>query len=137
MKGIYILVIEVSRNFSTHKFTFEKSFYAYVGSAQNSLEKRIARHLQKEKKLRWHIDWLLSSKFAKVKEIWVKEASRKEECKIAKILEEHFECVKNFGCSDCKCKSHLFRISEWQFLFQHLGFKPIDAHVLIKPCIGQ
>ena len=86
---------------------FKKGYYAYVGSAMNSIEKRVERHLRKEKKLRWHIDYLL--KEAKVEKIYYKESQEKEECRIAKIfLSNGFSYVKNFGASDCNCKSHLF-----------------------------
>ena len=38
---------------------FSAGCYAYVGSAMNGLYQRINRHLRKEKKRHWHIDYLL------------------------------------------------------------------------------
>ena len=97
---------------------FKKGFYAYIGSAQNSLEKRILRHFSKEKKMRWHIDYLLAH--AKIKEVWIKEnASKQEECETARIFAKTLSFVKGFGSGDCTCKSHLF-YSENEKSFENL-----------------
>ncbi len=117
MKGVYILIIKISKNLqekigSLGKINFEKGIYAYVGSAQNSLEKRIARHISKNKKKFWHIDYLLGIKSAKILKVFYKKAAKSEECKIAKRLSKTESLIKNFGCSDCNCKSHLFRVKE-------------------------
>lgn len=85
---------------------FDKGFYAYVGSAMNGLEQRIARHLRKEKKIFWHIDYLLDK--GRIVEVIRIESDRKQECGIAKRFAERFEPVPKFGCSDCDCTSHLF-----------------------------
>ena len=84
---------------------FKRGYYAYVGSAMNSLEGRIKRHLKKEKKMKWHIDFLLQH--AIIKKIFYKESMEKEECSIAKKF-NGFDFIPKFGSSDCKCKSHLF-----------------------------
>lgn len=112
MKGIYALIIFLEREKSIEigslgKIKFQKGFYVYVGTAQNSLEKRIERHISKNKKIRWHIDYLL--KHAKIKEIWIKKNAKKsEECKTARAFTKNFDFIPNFGSSDCSCKSHLF-----------------------------
>jgi len=64
VKGSYILLVELAteKNALIGKLGylfFPKAFYAYVGSATNGLEARLARHLRKEKRLHWHIDYLL------------------------------------------------------------------------------
>jgi Uri superfamily endonuclease len=115
MKGIYILIISVCKNIkikvgSLGKIKFAKGIYAYVGSAQNNLEKRITRHRLKNKKLRWHIDYLTTNKFAKVEKVFYKQAGKSEECQTAKKLIKTETPIKNFGCSDCDCESHLFKI---------------------------
>ncbi|MGZ7049923.1 MAG: GIY-YIG nuclease family protein, partial [Methanobacterium sp.] len=43
------------------KLNFKKGFYVYVGSALNSIDARIKRHLKNDKKLFWHIDYLLTT----------------------------------------------------------------------------
>ncbi len=117
MKGIYCLVIEIPKNMSTivgklGKIKFEKGYYTYVGSAQNNLEKRIERHFRKEKKKFWHIDYLLENPSVRIKEVLSKKANKEEECKIAREIEKFGIPIKNFGCSDCSCKSHLFKIND-------------------------
>ena len=71
LKGIYVLIIQVSNDVAVQvgalgKLTFTKGLYAYVGSAQVNLEKRVGRHLGKEKRKFWHIDYLLGNNAAKV-----------------------------------------------------------------------
>lgn len=115
MKGIYILLIKIDKNIeieigSLGKINFDKGIYSYIGSAQNNLEKRIQRHKIKNKKLRWHIDYLLKNKYVKILKIYYKKAGREEECKIAKMLSKTEIPISKFGCSDCDCKSHLFKI---------------------------
>jgi len=63
--GYYILLIKLRRKKtikagSLEEFAFEPGRYAYIGSAMNGLQQRVARHLRKEKALRWHIDYLLA-----------------------------------------------------------------------------
>ena len=65
MKGSYILLIKLSRekSFSVGKLGyihFPEAFYAYVGSAMNGIEARLAHHLGEKKKPHWHIDYLLN-----------------------------------------------------------------------------
>ena len=115
MKGIYCLLIKIQKNICVKagklgKINFEKGNYAYIGSAQNNLEKRIARHLLKNKKKFWHIDYLTSNKSVKIIKVIYKKAGKKEECKTAKKLNEKEFTINGFGCSDCKCKAHLFKL---------------------------
>jgi Uri superfamily endonuclease len=121
LRGVYVLIIQVDENVDMNvgalgKLTFEKGLYAYVGSAQANLEQRIKRHLGKEKRLFWHIDYLLNNSVARIVKVLYKQANRTEECKIAKVIGERGESVDGFGCSDCSCKSHLFRIGDYRFL---------------------
>jgi Uri superfamily endonuclease len=111
MKGSYILVIELKENKTLQigklgKIFFKKGFYLYVGSALNGLEKRVQRHLKKDKKIHWHIDYLL--RYAKIISVYYQESNKKEECIIAKKLANKLSSIPGFGCSDCKCDSHLF-----------------------------
>ena len=116
IKGIYVLFIRIKRDTivgvgSLGKVKFNRGSYAYVGSAQNGIEKRMARHLKREKKKFWHIDYLLAQRCVKIEKIAYKEAPRKEECKTAQTLFESGEPIIGFGCSDCSCQSHLFKIN--------------------------
>ncbi|MCD6575682.1 MAG: GIY-YIG nuclease family protein [Nanoarchaeota archaeon] len=129
MKGVYILGIKVARNISVRigslgKIKFEKGNYVYVGSAQNSLEKRIARHLSKTKKLRWHIDYLLSNKNAKVVRVFYRVAPKSVEDKTACKILEFGTPIKKFGSSDSKCISHLFKVEDFDFVYE-MEFKDL------------
>ena len=112
MKGAYILIIELTNNQKIQigklgNIFFKKGFYVYIGSSMNNLEKRINRHLSKDKKIHWHIDYLLNK--ARIFESYLKENNYKEECKLANFfLKEKLEKIDSFGCTDCNCKSHLF-----------------------------
>jgi len=116
-----VLIIQVDKDTDVNvgalgKLTFEKGLYAYVGSAQANLEQRIKRHLGKEKHLFWHIDYLLNESAARIVKVLFKQADKTEECEIAEVIDEIGEAVGGFGCSDCSCKSHLFRIGDYRFL---------------------
>ena len=109
MKGVYTLVIEAEAKveFKTRSRSFKlgKGFYAYVGSAMNSLENRVARHLSPDKKRFWHIDYLLE--LTTIRAVVSAQTDVKAECQIVKHLTE-LTAVRWFGCSDCSCMSHLF-----------------------------
>ena len=121
LKGVYVLIIQVDEDTDVNvgaigRLTFKKGLYAYVGSAQNNLEQRVKRHLRKEKRRFWHIDYLLDNDAIKVVEVFHKQADKTEECAIAKVIGERGKSMDGFGSSDCSCKSHLFRIEDYGFL---------------------
>jgi Uri superfamily endonuclease len=121
LKGIYILKILVGEKISVNvgalgRVNFSRGFYAYVGSAQRDLLKRLKRHFEGGRKKFWHIDYLLAVKNVKILGAYYKEADKYEECLTAKKLNMHSLAVKNFGCSDCKCSSHLFRFNDYNLL---------------------
>ena len=110
MKGSYVLIIENKKDQNIYvgklgNIFFKKGFYAYIGSALNSLEGRINRHKRKDKKFHWHIDYLLAK--TEIVDVYYKQSSKKEECKIAGSFSK-LDFINGFGCSDCKCESHLF-----------------------------
>ncbi len=114
-KGTYILILHLKRN---HQITigklgaisFDKGYYAYVGSAFGSggLKSRIKHHRQAPKtRLHWHIDYLREA--TELKQVWVSDHEEHLEHEWASILREiAIKPIPNFGCSDCKCESHLF-----------------------------
>jgi len=111
MKGAYLLVLEMKTDSSVRigalgTMVFNKGWYVYVGSAMNGLEQRLQRHLRKQKKIHWHIDYLLQH--ASLHHIFYKEHHEKEECSIATFCRQSLEIIPGFGCSDCRCPSHLF-----------------------------
>jgi hypothetical protein len=71
MKGIYVLIIKLKYSICIRvgalgDLTFPSGLYAYVGSAQTNIELRVARHRRNEKRLFWHIDYLLNNEAAKI-----------------------------------------------------------------------
>ncbi|MEM3719408.1 MAG: GIY-YIG nuclease family protein [Candidatus Bathyarchaeia archaeon] len=121
LKGIYILKILVEEKINVNigalgRVYFPRGFYAYVGSAQKNLLKRLERHFEGGGKRFWHIDYLLAEKNVKIVGAYYKEADKNEECLTAQKLGIYGFSVKNFGCSDCKCSSHLFRFNDYYLL---------------------
>lgn len=135
MNGIYILAISVKKDIrlkigSLGIKNFDGGLYVYVGSAQKSLKKRIMRHMRRGKRKFWHIDNLLSSKNTEIIKAFYKEAESELECKIASKLCEIGLPVNGFGSSDCKCKSHLFKIKDHQSLIEFIktnNFKEVPT----------
>lgn len=123
----YILLIEIEEELlltigKLGTFQFKPGFYLYVGSARKNLQARINRHLRYDKKLHWHIDYLLTE--GEVTEVILIEEN--EECRIANALRGISEVsfpVPGFGSSDCRCPGHLFYIQEqnlWETIPVHL-----------------
>jgi Uri superfamily endonuclease len=86
-------------------FNFPAGYYVYTGSARRNMETRIARHLQREKRLRWHIDYLLACPESSVITV---ERSDQPEC-VWNQQGEGQVLIPKFGASDCRqgCGSHL------------------------------
>ncbi len=121
-KGTYILLVSVRRTTPLRvgalgKIEFRKGTYAYVGSAQNGIEKRVARHLRREKRKFWHIDYLLVQETVRVEKVLCKRAPKQEEGRIARAISKIGNTVRSIGSSGCSCSSHLFKIEE-RFLLE-------------------
>ncbi len=111
MTGSYVLIIELSEPAEIEvgalgRVDFAAGGYAYVGSAMGGLEARIERHLRDDKRLHWHVDYLLER--ALVVQVLRLESTDRTECAIARELATRLDAVPDFGCSDCACASHLF-----------------------------
>jgi Uri superfamily endonuclease len=90
-------------------FPFPAGYYVYTGSAKRGLESRVARHLRKQKKMRWHIDYLLRQ--GRVVEVKKHGGDALSECELSRMVEGlrgSEIIVPGFGSSDCKCSTHLF-----------------------------
>ncbi len=132
MKGSYVLVIELPEEQAIavgglKVVHFPPGYYAYVGSALGGVESRLNRHLQRSKKLRWHIDYLLQK--ASIGSIIICETEDRVECAIAQALSRQFDSITGFGSSDCKCPSHLFYDAEGMkeeimTMISSLGLRP-------------
>jgi len=124
--GIYTLLLFLPKQVTLTigklgKQRFPLGYYTYTGSAlgkgASSLKHRIARHLRKEKRRFWHIDYLLADENVSVEAVIVAETNENMECKtnqhIKTIMGAKVQ-VKGFGASDCRknCKSHLLYFPE-------------------------
>jgi len=115
IRGTYVLIIDVPVTFTTHigakgERTLEKGRYAYVGSAQGGIRQRVTRHLRAKKRHHWHIDYVLDH--ATIVIIYYMGSEKAEECRLASLLQHHLTAVPGIGASDCRCRSHLFRIRD-------------------------
>jgi len=111
LKGSYVLLIQLPEEQtitigSLKAIRFPHGYYAYVGSAMGGFKSRLRRHLNDNKRLHWHIDYLLRKAF--VNSIILCETTDRAECTIAQALSRQFDSIPGFGSSDCKCHSHLF-----------------------------
>ncbi len=120
---------------------FPAGWYVYVGSALGGLEARVGRHLRTSQPKHWHVDALLAKgEVVDVQLLLVprfggstvprlepalasqdhgvtaspSNCSSSCECTIASAVGgwRRAEPVPGFGCSDCRCPTHLFHFPE-------------------------
>lgn len=131
VKGTYCLCVKVESDISIKvgalgEIKFQGGSYIYVGSALNSLIPRLERHMKHSRGehdvTHWHIDYLLKDPRVSMESIYMNDNGEKLECLIAAQIAGHGEPVPRFGCSDCKCVSHLFSVESFGFL-KKMGLK--------------
>ena len=127
-KGIYVLILEMEEEKTidvgkTGQFTFERAYYAYVGSAMAGIH-RLKRHLRKLnsrsiKNKHWHIDFLIP--YCKLIGYFFLECSEVSiEENLAISLSKNLNYVKGFGASDSRAPSHLFKDLEFEKLIRKI-----------------
>jgi len=111
-RGSYLLLLHLNRTRvipigSLGRVRFPKGFYIYVGSAMENLSHRLRRHQRLEKRIHWHIDRLRPhARFVAALPI---RSSDRLECGLARSMDKIAAwSIPGFGCSDCRCESHLF-----------------------------
>jgi len=123
--GVYCLCISVEKQTQIKvgalgELTFQRGKYVYVGSALNGLRPRVLRHINnslgKGNVNHWHIDYILKETKVSVSAVYQKYTEEKEECKLAESVSQHGDPILGFGCSDCRCVSHLFKVKDFSFL---------------------
>lgn len=111
--GVYIVAMILPRRTKILRPTptiLPPGLYCYAGSAHGpgGLRARLARHLAKEKSVRWHVDQLTIRASSLHVWAWLDGS----ECALAAHLEQQdaFSIPEpGFGSSDCaQCQSHLF-----------------------------
>ncbi len=111
-RGSYLLLLHLNRTRvipigRLGRVRFPKGFYIYVGSAMANLSHRLRRHQRLDKRIHWHIDRLRPhARFVAALPI---RSSNRLECGLARSIDEIAAwSIPGFGCSDCRCESHLF-----------------------------
>lgn len=116
--GTYILVLESGKKKQIQigkwgKLALDPGYYLYVGSAfgPGGVRSRVSRHCREEKSKRWHIDFLRV--YTHLNVVWYAHGAERLEHRWANALAglEQTLAVKGFGCSDCRCLSHLFFVA--------------------------
>lgn len=134
-KGTYVLLLDLNSETELDvgalgRLRFESGRYCYTGSAMGGLDSRLARHLRSEKKVRWHIDRLTIA--ADRREAWESYPDPIPECELARRAEAcgMVPVHDGFGCSDCRCRTHLFRVPEGtdEALIRTCGLNPFSSN---------
>lgn len=88
----------------------QPGYYLYIGSAfgPGGLRARLARHCRSAKRTHWHIDYLRP--ITAIQAIWLCPSDEHLEHNWARTLSNDriLTPISGFGCSDCRCESHLF-----------------------------
>ncbi|MBF0327353.1 MAG: GIY-YIG nuclease family protein [Alphaproteobacteria bacterium] len=111
LSGAYVLIVELATETTVllpkrQCLILPKGRYLYCGSAQGpgGINARVARHMRRDKPIRWHIDQLTSA--GRVIGSWVFPGGN--ECELVRSLSALPVPIPGFGSSDCRrCASHL------------------------------
>lgn len=140
--GTYALIFKCRARASARvgrwgRLDLVRSYYVYVGSAfgPGGLRARVSRHCRRDKPKHWHIDYL--REFLEPVAVWYSHESIRLEHRWAKIfsLMDETTSTARFGCSDCRCGSHLFttgRLPDYQ-LFRRIAGGEIASRSLKSP----
>jgi Uri superfamily endonuclease len=115
LRGTYALVLQLGQDTPVTvgrlgTFCFRAGYYVYVGSALGSggLPARLARHHRQQKRLHWHVDYLLTH--AHIIAVQVDTSGERQECIWARewLATPGAQVpAPGFGASDCACPAHL------------------------------
>jgi Uri superfamily endonuclease len=136
MKGTYTIIVRCKHaSYSTFgklgRARLQRGYYLYTGSALGrgavSLERRIERHMRRQKRLRWHVDYLTSRPDCNVTGVVYVISDSRLECKVNSSLSKKLNVspvLLKIGATDCKCNGHLLgpvrRLNE-RYLMRLLG----------------
>jgi len=138
-KGTYCLCISVDADVVVRvgalgRIEFTSGRYVYVGSAMNGLEARVRRHLKTAAgspgKVHWHIDYLLKEPEVSIEAIYTGTPGERMECAVAGVVSKLGRSIRGFGCSDCRCESHLFEVQRCTILSElGLELRPTSVYL--------
>ena len=133
--GTYVLVVTLGSDTvldvgALGTINLRAGTYCYVGSAMGGLDQRVSRHTSRDKSVRWHIDRLtLAADGVYAYESYPDPVP---ECTLARMACEGgmVPAVDGFGCSDCRCRTHLFRADPGSLsvLVSSAGLHPWGGH---------
>ena len=120
--GTYVLALwlDASHTISIGRlgrFVFPSGWYLYVGSARGpgGVGARLRRHWRRGasgKRMHWHVDYL--REYAVWGGAWARCSEQRLECTWADALRRlpgASTVAQGFGASDCRCVTHLVRVS--------------------------
>ena len=126
-KGIYTLILTMNETntIATGRLgnlCYPVGYYAYTGSARaRSGFSRILRHIDVAKGINktrhWHIDYLLPK--TTIHAIITTSTEKNLECQISNWIGKNTTLIPNFGCTDCRCTSHLHHHTDQDKLIEH------------------
>jgi Uri superfamily endonuclease len=145
-KGIYCLVFKnpscTAGVGALGEIAFRNGWHVYVGSALGSGGlARLSRHVSlsraKDKQPKWHVDYLSCSDYFELRYTVHALTGDQLECRLAEMLGEPH--VPSFGCSDCRCPSHLFfrqknPHDEIVSAFNRLGLVAVTTTMMNRDC---
>jgi Uri superfamily endonuclease len=118
--GVYTLILQIQTDHTLNIGSLGSVHltigrYLYTGSAlgPGGLETRISRHLMKEKRVFWHIDYLTVNQHVNVQAFIKAECLCRMECSVNQQLLSHLSVtpIIKFGSTDCsECPGHLLRV---------------------------
>jgi len=136
--GCYALVLELAERADIDagrlgRLGLTPGFYIYVGSAfgPGGLRARLQRHWSGGGRFHWHVDYLRAVATPVVAWYQVQLVSREHEWAAALARGRGFAPVPGFGCTDCRCESHLYyaaKLPSYEAFRRRLGRrKPGDG----------
>ncbi len=113
--GTYALVLHSPKSATAQigrwgRLDIQPGWYVYVGSAfgPGGVRARVLRHCREKKSKHWHVDYL--REHASLVRVWYSHEPAHSEHLWAQALTamKGASPVKGFGCTDCRCRAHLF-----------------------------
>lgn len=113
--GTYVIVMQADKAAqpqvgSIGSIKINVGHYLYIGSAfgPGGIKARVSRHCKTSKTKHWHLDYL--REYLEPVEVWFTHDKTRREHEWAGLLasQPKLKSVASFGCSDCRCNSHLF-----------------------------
>ena len=113
--GTYALLLQSNTNTAAQigrwgELDICQGYYVYVGSAfgPGGVLARVSRHCRDTKSKHWHIDYLRD--FTSLTSVWYSHSPTRLEHTWARAMAKMRQMtpIQGFGCSDCRCETHLF-----------------------------